>query len=94
MVKYAVAVVMAGHDRFYERSEPQSGVVHFVVGGSAKLRAGNARRTEIIATAFDRDNAFLLIEFADHSMSFRAISRNGDTVDSGSIRKQTVKHAR
>src|SRR5215510_1029494 len=37
-VKYGVNLVLAGHDHFYERIEPQKGIYYFVVGGSAKLR--------------------------------------------------------
>ena len=84
--KYGVSVVLAGHDHFYERMKPQSGVNYFVVGGAAKLRPGNARRTEISATAFDRDQSFLLLEFAGGTLHFRAVSRSGETVDEGAIK--------
>ena len=48
-VKYGVSLVLAGHDHFYERIKPQKGIHYFVVGGSAKLRAGNVLRTELTA---------------------------------------------
>ena len=86
-VKYGVDIVLAGHDHFYERIKPQQEVAYFVVGGAAKLRPGNARRTEISAAAFDRDNSFLLMEIDKDKLHFQAISRNGDTVDAGTIRK-------
>jgi predicted phosphodiesterase len=84
-VKYGVAVVLAGHDHFYERIKPQKGISYFVDGGAAKLRAGNARKSEMMAVAFDRDNSFLLMEIAGDTLNFRAISRTGETVDAGSI---------
>jgi hypothetical protein len=82
-----VKVVLAGHDHFYERLRPQQGVQYFVVGGAAKLRAGNARRTEISAKAFDRDNSFLLLEIEGDTLRFQAVSRTGETVDKGEIRR-------
>jgi predicted phosphodiesterase len=83
--KYHVSVVLAGHDHFYERMKPQKGINYFVVGGAAKLRAGNARRTEITETAFDRDQSFLLFEIVGNTLRFQAVSRSGQTVDQGSI---------
>lgn len=88
LVKYGVTAALAGHDHFYERSKPQNAVTYFVVGAAAKLRAGNAQRTEITAAAFDRDNSFLLLEFDEDMLRFQAISRTGEMVDSGSIPKQ------
>ena len=61
------------------------GRAQFVVGGAAKLRAGNARRTEITDTAFDRDQSFLLLEIVGNTLRFQAVSRSGQTVDQGSI---------
>jgi len=90
-VKYGVAVVLAGHDHFYERMKPQNGVQYFVVGGAAKLRAGNAQRTEITAKAFDRDNSFLLLEIDGDTLHFQAFSRAGKTVDTGFIPKFAIK---
>lgn len=86
-VKHGVTVVLSGHDHFYERMQPQQGVHYFVAGGAAKLRSGNARRTSISATAFDRDNSFLVLEIDRDQLRFRAISRAGHTVDHGSINR-------
>jgi 3',5'-cyclic AMP phosphodiesterase CpdA len=85
--KYGVAAALAGHDHFYERTKPQKTVTYFVVGGAAKLRPGNARRNQITAAAFDRDNSFLLLEFKTDELRFQAISRTGDIVDEGVIIK-------
>jgi 3',5'-cyclic AMP phosphodiesterase CpdA len=86
-VKYGVTAVLSGHDHFYERMKPQKGVQYFVVGGAAKLRAGNALRTGISANAFDSDNSFLLLEFDGDTLRFQAISRTGKAIDQGSIPK-------
>ncbi len=86
-VKYGVDVVLAGHDHIYERIKPQRGVNYFVVGASAKLRAGNALSMAHTAKAYDRDLSFLLLEIDGDAMHFQAISRKGAVVDSGSIHK-------
>jgi len=86
-VKYGVAVVLAGHDHVYERIKAQQGVSYFVVGGSSKLRVGNVRPSPLTAKAFDRDNAFVLMEIDKNALYFRAVSRTGETVDEGSIAK-------
>jgi hypothetical protein len=89
-VKYHVSLVMAGHDHFYERIKPQQGIYYFVIGGSAKLREGNAQRAEFTAKAFDTDNSFVLMEIDGDQLSFQAISRAGETVDSGTVTRAPV----
>jgi len=89
-VKYGVTVVLAGHDHFYERIKPQRGITYFVIGGSAKLRAGNVRRTLLTAKAFDRDNSFAVMEIDQDTLHFQAIGRTGVTVDSGSLKRASV----
>jgi hypothetical protein len=39
-VTHGVSAVFTGHEHFYERSAPQKGIVHFIVGASGKLRRG------------------------------------------------------
>lgn len=90
-VKYNVSVVFNGHDHFYERVKPQQGIVYFVVGSGGKLRRGNIdRRSPLLASGFDTDNAFLVAEIDGDEMFFNAVSRTGQIVDSGVIvrRKQ------
>jgi hypothetical protein len=58
-IKYGVQIVFAGHEHFYERIKPQHGITYFTVGGAAKLREGNIRRTNLTAVGFDRDRSFL-----------------------------------
>ena len=86
--KYGVSLVLSGHDHFYERIKPQEGIQYFVVGGSAKLRAGDVRRqSKLTAKAFDTDNSFVLMEIAGDELYFQAISRTGATVDFGTIKR-------
>jgi hypothetical protein len=95
-IKHDVTVVFAGHDHIYERSKPQNGIVHFVVGSSGQLRRGNIdTRTGITAKGFDADRAFLVVEISGDEMFFNAISRAGQVVDSGVImRRQPQQQAR
>jgi 3',5'-cyclic AMP phosphodiesterase CpdA len=86
-LKYGVSVVLSGHDHFYERMKPQRGIYYFVVGGSAKLRDGNAMPAEFAAKTFDTDNSFVLMEIVKDTLYFQVISRKGETVDAGSFQK-------
>ena len=79
-----VSVVFSGHDHFYERVKPQKGIGYFVVGSGGKLRDGNIdRRSPIMAKGFDTDLAFLAAEIDGDRMTFNAISRSGQVIDSG-----------
>jgi len=84
-VKHGVAMVLTGHDHFYERIKPQQGIHYFVIGGSAKLRAGNVQRTSLTAKAFDRDLSFAMMEIDGDTLHFQVVGRKGETVDSGSF---------
>jgi len=90
-VKNNVSVVFTGHDHFYERIKPQQGIVYFVVGSGGMLAPGDITpNSPITDKGFDRDRAFLMAEIKDDKMTFQAISRTGEVVDSGIIlrRKQ------
>ena len=87
-VKHGVSVVFAGHDHVYERTKPQKGVHYFVVGSAGKLREGDLEQTGLTAAGFDRDHVFLLAEIAEAEMHFQAISRTGQTVDAGVLKRR------
>jgi hypothetical protein len=85
-VKHGVEVVFAGHDHVYERIKPQKGIYYFVSGAGGSLRKGDLdRRTGLTEVGFDTDYHFMLVEIDGHDMHFQAISRTGQTVDSGVI---------
>jgi 3',5'-cyclic AMP phosphodiesterase CpdA len=85
-VKYGVNMVLSGHDHVYERMKPQKGINYFVIGNSAKLRAGNIRlASSLTAKAFDRDLSFGVMEIDADALYFQVVSRKGETIDSGSI---------
>jgi predicted MPP superfamily phosphohydrolase len=88
-VKYNVSVVLNGHDHFYERVKPQKGITYFVVGSGGQLRAGNIDQASgITAKGFDTDQAFMAAEITGDEMYFNAISRQGQTIDSGVITRR------
>jgi predicted phosphodiesterase len=85
-LKYGVSVVFAGHEHFYERLKPQKGIHYFTSGGGAKLREGNIRvGSAMTAKGFDTDRSYMLVEIADKTMYFQALSRTGTLIDSGSL---------
>ena len=87
-VKYGVSVAFAGHDHFYERIKPQlGGIVYWVSGAGGSLRKGDIRVTDLTAKGFDRDNSFMIVEIAGDDLYFQAISRIGETVDSGVVHR-------
>jgi hypothetical protein len=84
-IRYSVDAVFAGHEHFYERLKPQNGIHHFISGAAAKLRRGNIRRSGMTAAGLDTDYSFLLVEIADQTMHFQAISGAGKRVDAGTV---------
>ncbi|MCC6586189.1 MAG: metallophosphoesterase [Bryobacterales bacterium] len=87
LVNHGVSVVFTGHEHFYERIKPQKGIHYFIVGSAGKLRKSDIRVQEQTARGYDQDLAFLLVEIDGDVMSFQAISRQGETVDFGTIEK-------
>jgi 3',5'-cyclic AMP phosphodiesterase CpdA len=86
-VKHGVDVVFSGHDHVYERLKPQRGIQYFVSGAAGQVRKGGLRASDTMASGFDQDRSFMLVEVAGTEMSFQAISRTGTTVDAGVLHK-------
>ena len=85
-IKYGVNVVLTGHDHVYERIKPQKGIYYFVSGAGGKLRTGDINSSSpLTEKSYDRDLHFMLFEVAGDQMYFQAISRTGETIDSGVI---------
>jgi predicted phosphodiesterase len=91
-VKHGVDVVFSGHDHVYERLKPQHGIQYFVSGAAGQVRKGGLRAADSTAAGFDQDQSFMLVEVAGAQMSFEAISRTGQTVDSGVVHRDTKEH--
>jgi hypothetical protein len=88
-IKYNVSVVFAGHDHFYERIKPQHGIVYFVEGSGGRLASGDIdKQSNLTAKGFDTDQTFMAVEIAGDTMSFNAVSRLGQVVDSGVITRR------
>jgi hypothetical protein len=84
-----VTVVFTGHEHFYERTKPQQGLTHFIVGSGGQLRKGNLdKRSTITARGFDTDRAFLAVEIDGDELFFNAIDTTGAVVDSGRIERR------
>ena len=84
-----VTVVFAGHEHFYERTKPQQGITHFIVGSGGQLRKGNLdQRSSLTARGFDTDRAFLAVEIDGDELFFNAIDTTGAVVDSGRIERR------
>ena len=86
--KYNVNVVLNGHEHVYERIKPQHGIYYFVLGNSGQLRFHDLRSSDETAKGFDTDRAFMLMAATDDDLYFQTISRAGDTVDSGHIKRE------
>jgi len=87
LVRYGVTVVFSGHEHFYERTTPQSGITYFVEGSSGQLRKGDVNASAMTAAAFDQDRTFMLVEIAGDQLVFQTIARTGRVVDSGVIQR-------
>ena len=87
-VKYGVNVVLTGHDHVYERIKPQKGIYYFVSGAGGRLRESDVQTSPLVEKSFDRDMHFMLFEVVGNQVYFQAISRTGETVDSGVLVNQ------
>ena len=82
-------MVLTGHDHFYERIKPQNGIPYFVEGSSGQLREGDLRKgSPLTAKGFDTDQTFMLVEIDKDELTFLAMSRRGEVVDSGVITRR------
>ena len=86
-VNNRVQVVFSGHNHVYERVKPQKGIYYFTEGASGSLRKGDLKKTPLTAVGYDQDRSFMLVEIAGDELYFQTISRTGQTVDSGVIRR-------
>lgn len=88
-VKHNVSAVLSAHDNVYERTRPQNGITYFVVGSGGSVKQGAIdRNSGLTAAGFDTDLAFLAAEVAGDQLHFTAVSRTGQTVDSGVLARR------
>jgi predicted phosphodiesterase len=87
-VKHAVDVVFTGHEHFYERIKPQNGIHYIISGSAAKLRRGDLAKSSLTAKGYDQGYTFMIVEIAGDDLHFQAINAEGQTIDSGVIRRR------
>ena len=83
--RYGVNVVFSGHEHVYERIKPENNIYYFVLGNSGKLMTHDLRDTGERLKGFDTDRSFMIVEIAGDKLYFQAISRSGETIDSGEL---------
>ena len=90
-VRYGVSVVFSGHEHVYERLKPQKGIYYFVSGAAGKLVEDDLRPEQgITAKGFDRGYHFMLVEIAGDDLYFQTVSDQGETLDSGKLRRPSA----
>jgi predicted MPP superfamily phosphohydrolase len=88
-LKYGVNVVLSGHEHVYERIKPQKGIYYFVSGAGGQLRVNDVKsQSPLTEKSFDQDMHFMLFEVVGDQLYFQAISRTGETIDSGVLINQ------
>jgi hypothetical protein len=85
LVEHGVDVAFSGHEHIYQRTQLQRGVQYFISGGAGSLRPGDGAAAPHIARTFSSDYHFMLIEIDGHELHFQAISRDGTTIDAGTL---------
>ena len=88
LVSGDVDVVLSGHEHFYERLQPQNGIVYFVSGAAGSLRPRDIRQSNLTAAGFDEDFSFMLFEVTGQQLYFQSITKSGRTVDAGVIERE------
>ena len=66
----------------------RGGVQYFTSGAGGALRLNDISPSPFTAAGFDVDTHFMLMEISGDTLYFQAISRTGQTVDSGALRQR------
>jgi hypothetical protein len=88
LLRHGVKVAFSGHEHFYQRTPPQQGITYFISGGAGSLRIGDLRRNALVASGFDQDYHFMLIEISGDELYYQAISRTGTSIDFGVVKRK------
>ena len=86
-IRHGLDVAFSGHEHFYERITPQNGIQYFTSGAGGALRLNDLRTSGWTAAGFDTDTHFMLMEISGDTLYFLAVSRKGEIIDSGRVRK-------
>jgi 3',5'-cyclic AMP phosphodiesterase CpdA len=83
-----VRLVLSGHEHLYERIKPHDGIYYFVLGNSGELRLHGLKPSSDTEKGFDTDRSFMMMEISGDELFYHAVSRTGETIDSGVIERQ------
>jgi predicted phosphodiesterase len=87
-MNHHVSVVFSGHEHIYQRSTLQNGIQYFISGGAGSLRPGDGTPAPYIARSYSGNYHFMLVEIEGDVLHFQAISRTGETIDAGRLRRE------
>ena len=65
--------MFSGHEHAYERIKLVENIYYFIQGSSGKLVRDDFHRADEMATSFDRDRTFMLIEIPETRFIFRRL---------------------
>jgi predicted phosphodiesterase len=85
--QYGVKVVFSGHEHVYERLKPEDNIYYFILGNSAKLMTHDFKSSQHMEKSLDTEQGFMLVEISGDQLYYQAISRKGETVDSGKLQQ-------
>ncbi len=85
-----IDLVLSGHDHFYQRIKPQSGIAYVVSGAAGKLRPGVSTTHQNVAKAA-LVRHFLNVAVTTNRLSYEAVADNGAIIDSFEIIKRELK---
>jgi 3',5'-cyclic AMP phosphodiesterase CpdA len=77
-IEHGVDIVFYGHDHFYERTKPQSGITYVLSGGGSKL--SDVGFSDFTAVA-EKRLQFMLVQVDGDTMTVQAIDQSGEVFD-------------
>lgn len=82
---HGVHVVFSGSGHPYKRLHPLKGTYHFISGATYIPSNGPQFDEDLVASRFDRDLSFLLVEISGDVLYFESVSRKGETIDRSAL---------
>lgn len=87
--KFGVNVVFSGHEHVYEHLKPVDNIYYFVLGSSGKLMTHDIKTSDQIVKSYDENQTFMVVEISGDQLYFQTIARNWQTIDTGSVTRQS-----
>jgi hypothetical protein len=82
--KHNVTAMFAGHDHFYERSEPKDGITMIVTGGAgAPLRdkAPGAKQQNPYSVVFEKKLHYCILSVGEDFCTMEVFTPKGEVID-------------